>query len=84
MRIFQVLFIAAATLVIAPETHITAEEFISLDQILSRDQQCRAWLSPPFVQFFAKSSCCGQRWPLEKHPPTTLLHGLPKGVSIGQ
>ena len=83
MRIFLVLFIAAAALVIAPETHITAEEFI-LDQILSRDQHCWAWLSTPFAQFFAKSSSCGQRWPLEKHPPTTLLHGLPKGVSIGQ
>jgi hypothetical protein len=38
-RIFQVLPIAAAALVIAPNTFVTAEEFISLDQMLSKDQQ---------------------------------------------
>ena len=53
-RIFQVLPIAAAALVIAPNTFVTAEEFISLDQMLSKDQHCWAWLSTPFVQFFCK------------------------------
>jgi hypothetical protein len=39
MRIFLVLLIAAAALVIAPKTFVTAEEFVSLDQMLSKDQQ---------------------------------------------
>ena len=41
MRTLQVLFIAAAALVFAPKTFATAEDFISLDQLLSKDQQAK-------------------------------------------
>jgi hypothetical protein len=41
MRIFQALFIAAAALVTTPKTFATAEDFISLDQLLSKDQQAK-------------------------------------------